>query len=64
MHNLKHNRVLHDRNFIVTVDVQTTPRVPHGQRLSIVEIAPRFWCVRIRFGYMEQPNVPLSLIHI
>ncbi|WP_136649487.1 potassium transporter Kup [Paracoccus aeridis] len=61
MHNLKHNRVLHDRNFIVTVDVQTTPRVPHGQRLSIVEIAPRFWCVRIRFGYMEQPNVPRAL---
>ena len=61
MHNLKHNRVLHDRNFIVTVDVQTMPRVPHDQRLSIVEIAPRFWCVRIRFGYMEQPNVPRAL---
>ena len=61
MHNLKHNRVLHDRNFIVTVDVQTTPRVPVDDRLTIVELAPRFWCVHIRFGYMEQPNVPRAL---
>ncbi|MBV0891662.1 potassium transporter Kup [Paracoccus sp. Z118] len=61
MHNLKHNRVLHDRNFIVTVEVQTTPRVPAGERLRIETIGPRFWRVWLRFGYMEQPNVPRAL---
>ena len=61
MHNLKHNRVLHDRNFVVKVVTATTPTVPDDQRLKIEEIAPRFFRVWLRFGYMEQPNVPRAL---
>lgn len=61
MHNLKHNRVLHERNFVVTVEAATTPRVPEDRRIRVEQLAPRFWRVWLRFGYMEQPNVPKAL---
>lgn len=61
MHNLKHNQVLHDRNFIVTILTANSPRVADDRRLHMEEVAPRFWRVWLRFGYMEQPNVPRAL---
>ncbi|MFV0301108.1 MAG: potassium transporter Kup [Paracoccus sp. (in: a-proteobacteria)] len=61
IHNLKHNRVLHERNFIVRVESANTPRVPDEERVRIEEVAPGFWKARLRFGYMEQPNVPRAL---
>lgn len=61
MHNLKHNRVLHERNYVVKVETATTPTVADGERFRIEEVAPRFWRVWLRFGYMEQPNVPRAL---
>lgn len=61
MHNLKHNRVLHDRNLVVRVDVGTTPRIPEGRRLTVEQLGQHFWRVHCRFGYMEQPNVPRAL---
>ncbi|MFB2531797.1 potassium transporter Kup [Paracoccus sp. p3-h83] len=64
MHNLKHNRVLHEANVIVKVDVANTPRVDDDKRLKVERIAPRFWVLRARFGYMEQPNVPRVLAHL
>lgn len=64
MHNLKHNRVLHEANIVVKVDVANTPRVESADRLQVEQIAPRFWRVRMRFGYMEQPNVPRVLGHL
>lgn len=61
LHNLKHNRVLHQRNFIVKVESATTPRVPDDARLRLESIAPGFWRAWLSFGYMEQPNVPRAL---
>lgn len=61
MHNLKHNRVLHERNFIVKVENATTPRVSDDARLRLECVAPGFWRAWLAFGYMEQPNVPRAL---
>ncbi|MDO5370227.1 potassium transporter Kup [Paracoccus sp. (in: a-proteobacteria)] len=61
MHNLKHNRVLHERNYVVRVETATTPTVPDADRFRIEAVTPRFWRLRLRFGYMEQPNVPRAL---
>ena len=61
MHNLKHNHVLHQQNFIVTVGVATTPFVNDTDRISVERLAPAFTRVRLTFGYMEQPNVPRAL---
>ncbi|MFB9222457.1 potassium transporter Kup [Paracoccus cavernae] len=63
MHNLKHNRVLHEQNLITKVEVAHTPRVDPEDRLLITGIGPRFYTVTCRFGYMEQPNVPKALAH-
>ncbi|GHG27586.1 potassium transporter Kup [Paracoccus aerius] len=61
LHNLKHNRVLHERNFIVKVESATTPRVSDDTRLRLEQIATGFWRAWLSFGYMEQPNVPRAL---
>ncbi|WP_295046629.1 potassium transporter Kup [uncultured Paracoccus sp.] len=61
LHNLKHNRVLHARNFVVKVESATTPRVPDDARLRLEPVAPGFWRAWLSFGYMEQPNVPRAL---
>ncbi|MFD1796180.1 potassium transporter Kup [Paracoccus aurantiacus] len=61
IHNLKHNRVLHERNFIVRVESANTPRVEDADRVRIEDVAPGFWKASLRFGYMEQPNVPRAL---
>ncbi len=61
LHNLKHNRVLHAQNFIVTVSVTTTPTVPDENRIQLERLSNNFLRVRMYFGYMETPNVPRAL---
>lgn len=61
LHNLKHNRVLHSQNFIVTVGVATTPKVNDENRITIERLSDNFVRVRLLFGYMETPNVPRAL---
>jgi KUP system potassium uptake protein len=61
LHNLKHNKVLHENNVILTVDTADTPRVAEDERVRIAPISPHFRKVTLRFGYMEQPNIPKAL---
>ncbi len=61
LHNLKHNKVLHAQNLIVTVQNATRPRVDEAERLSIERIDDTFQWVTLRFGYMETPDVPAAL---
>ena len=62
MHNLKHNKVLHQHNVIVTVKTTTAPHVPERDRLSVTWAAPDFAKVVLNFGYMETPDVPAALM--
>ncbi len=62
MHNLKHNKVLHERNVFLTVDTLNVPLAPHEKRLNIESIGNDFYRVIIRFGFMETPDVPLALM--
>ena len=57
LHNLKHNRVLHEKNFIVHVSVATTPSVPDDERLTIEFITADFTRILMVYGYMEQPSI-------
>jgi KUP system potassium uptake protein len=57
LHNLKHNKVLHERNIILTIRTEGTPRVHLDDRVTIEELSPTFQRVAIAFGYMETPNV-------
>ncbi|MDX1550936.1 MAG: KUP/HAK/KT family potassium transporter, partial [Lysobacter spongiicola] len=62
MHNLKHNKVLHERNVFLTVETLAVPYAPSDKRLKISEIGDDFYRVLIRFGFMETPDVPLALM--
>jgi KUP system potassium uptake protein len=61
LHNLKHNKVLHESNVILTVVTADTPRVPEEDRVRITPLSKHFSRVSLKFGYMEQPNVPKAL---
>ncbi len=61
MHNLKHNKVLHQKNVILTVQVTETPRVSEADRVTIESINDDFKRVIIKTGFMESPNVPKAL---
>jgi KUP system potassium uptake protein len=61
LHNLKHNKVLHENNVILTIRTSDTPRVADDERVQITQVSPRFSLVALRFGYMETPNVPKAL---
>ncbi len=61
MHNLKHNKVLHEKNVIVTVRTAETPRVSERDRVKMEKINDDFQKVTINYGFMESPNVPKAL---
>lgn len=61
LHNLKHNKVLHEHNVILTIETAHTPRVDLSERFKMEKISEKFSKVRLRFGFMEQPNVPKAL---
>jgi KUP system potassium uptake protein len=62
LHNLKHNKVLHEHNVILTIETAQTPRVDLAERVRMETISDRFSTVRLRFGFMESPNVPKALV--
>ncbi len=61
LHNLKHNKVLHERNVVVTIHTAPTPYVERSQRLALVQINDDFATVEITYGFMEDPNLPAAL---
>jgi len=61
LHNLKHNKMLHEKNLIVTVVTEDIPRVGEEDRVVITQLSRRFGHVVLRFGFMETPNVPKAI---
>jgi KUP system potassium uptake protein len=61
LHNLKHNHVLHEQNFILTVKTANTPRVIPAERFAVEKISERFARIEMRFGFMETQNVSQAL---
>ena len=61
LHNLKHNKVLHEHNVILTIVTADTPRVAEEDRVTITPVSPALQQVALKFGYMETPNVPKAL---
>jgi KUP system potassium uptake protein len=63
MHNLKHNRVLHERNIILTIKTEDVPRVQRHERIEIDRVADTFIRVIAHYGFMETPSVPKIIEH-
>jgi KUP system potassium uptake protein len=61
MHNLKHNKVLHEKNVVATVRIAETPRVAEENRVVIIPVNDDFKKLVINYGFMETPNVPKAL---
>ncbi len=61
MHSLKHYKVLHEKNVILSVETMHTPRVEAEKRVRIEPVGSTFMRVLLRFGYMETPNIPKAL---
>ena len=61
LHNLKHNKVLHERVVLCHVEVDDTPVVPPERRLEVQKLGKGFYTVIIHHGFMETPDVPLAL---
>lgn len=61
MHNLKHNRVLHERNIVLSIRTEETPRVPRHERVEIDRSNETFIRVIASYGFMETPSIPKIL---
>ena len=61
LHNLKHNKVLHERVLFVTVQNLDVPEAEPERRVEIRELAPGIHRVILRYGFMESPNIPRAL---
>ncbi len=57
LHNLKHNKIIHERNIILTIRTEQMPRVSPNHRATITELSPSFKQITMSFGYMETPNI-------
>jgi KUP system potassium uptake protein len=62
LHNLKHNRVLHERNIVLSIKAAETPRVSNSERIAIERLSDGFIRVTATFGFMETPSVPKVLM--
>jgi len=61
LHNLKHNKVLHEQNVILTIVNEDIPRVDPKDRVQMAPIGDKFMGLVLHFGFVERPNVPKAL---
>jgi KUP system potassium uptake protein len=61
LHNLKHNKILHEHNVILTIKTADTPRVTSEERVHMTQLSRLFAKIEIKFGFMETPNLPRAL---
>ncbi|MCB1822637.1 MAG: KUP/HAK/KT family potassium transporter, partial [Candidatus Competibacteraceae bacterium] len=61
LHNIKHNEVLHARNILVTVMTAEAPYIADADRLEVIDLGHSFYRVLVRYGFMDQPDIPKAL---
>jgi KUP system potassium uptake protein len=64
LHNLKHNKVLHDRVMLLTVSIEDVPYVEEDRRFEMTDLGSGFYRLVIRFGFMQESDVPSALCRI
>ena len=62
LHNLKHNKVLHDRVVVLNVQTEDVPQVPNSERVQVEHLAANFHRVLLRYGFLEHPNVTAAIL--
>jgi KUP system potassium uptake protein len=61
LHNIKHNKVLHERVVILTIDIRDEPYVDPEKRCEFTDLGDGFYRAVLRYGFMEETNVPIGL---
>ncbi len=61
LHNLKHNKVLHQTVAFLAVTTEEVPSVPKSERVEVTDLGHGFWQVKLRYGFMEDVDIPLAL---
>ncbi|HEX7693541.1 MAG TPA: potassium transporter Kup [Sphingomonas sp.] len=64
LHNLKHNKVLHERIVLLTVKIADVPFVLQGERVKLEQLGHGFHRLVLRYGFMEEPDVPAALAQV
>ena len=63
LHNLMHNKVLHERVVLVSVQFFDVPYVPDIDRVEVRQLKENFWSVVIQYGFKDEPDIPVALSH-
>ncbi len=61
LHNMMHNKVLHEKVLVTCVQIEDVPFVPDTDRVDLTSLKENFWTVLIRYGFKEEPNIPEAL---
>jgi KUP system potassium uptake protein len=64
LHNLKHNKVLHERVIVINVKVEDVPNVEEGRRIEVVDLSHDFWRIVLHYGFMQEVDVPADLARV
>jgi KUP system potassium uptake protein len=61
LHNIKHNKVLHERIVLMKIETDDIPHVADDQRVAVTHLEHNFHTVSLRYGFMDEPNIPRAL---
>ncbi|WP_429860918.1 potassium transporter Kup [Caenibius tardaugens] len=61
LHNIKHNKVLHERVVILTVDIADVPYVPESERCKVSDLGEGFYRLVLHYGFMQETDIPAAL---
>ena len=64
LHNLMHNKVLHERVVLVSAQFFDVPYVPDIDRVEVRQLRDNFWSVIIQYGFKDEPDIPLALVDV
>jgi KUP system potassium uptake protein len=64
LHNIKHNKVLHERVVVLTVQIADVPMVEPTERVSVKDLGQGFYRLTLRFGFLEETDVPAALANV
>jgi KUP system potassium uptake protein len=64
LHNLKHNKVLHERVVLMKIETEDIPHVPDAERIEMRHLDHNFHAITVRYGFMDEPNIPRTLAQL
>ncbi len=64
LHNLKHNKILHERVVLMKAETKDIPHVPDDQRIEVKHLEHNFHTVCVNYGFMDEPNIPRALAQL